>query len=733
MAGHHLARLVRIARGAGAAGFVRPAVLLVAAAGVVGIGAAAVVLATPRLQTTKNDFYFYGTQPQNNNFNGGSLEALRDPQYCAGCHQDYSGELPNSYTIPYDRWRYSLMAHAYRDPVFQAQFQIAEKDAGASGEACIRCHAPAGFIENRATPSDGSALLDADKHGVSCIVCHRQVDPVEQPYPSPPAGSSQVTGDTDRLILEALGVNRSPDFANGGPLASNGFVYDTKDRRRGPFDLGVPGFHQWAQSPFHTTSAMCASCHDVSNPIFVRQPDGTYSVTPLDTPHPTGNKYDMYPMDRTYSEWLASAFAQAPVEQVVPNPNGGGGTVGRYSFDGVTSDPLTGAKVIFNSETTYAQCQDCHQPASEGQGCELNPPVRPNVPVHNFNGGNSWVLRSVWDLFGYDSLMDNPAEVDNAVDRNKAMLKKASDLTVTMAGSALSVRVINETGHRFPGGFSEGRRAWVNVRFLDAENQLIGEHGAYNFSTAVLDESSTKVYESKHGLDAAMSLLTGLPQGPSFHIDLNNKHFYDNRIPPRGFTNAGFEAVQAAPVGYSYADGQHWDDTQYTVPAGAVRAEVRVYFQTTGKDYIEFLRDNATDVSPEVPQPQFIDFDGSLVTRWTMPDGYTPANPLTALKAGEITYAQWLKWGQSIPVEVDYATINLISGPVACSVADVADGSGTAGPDGILDGGDFIAFINAFAAGESLADIVAADGPPGDGIIDGNDFIAFINGFAAGC
>lgn len=68
-----------------------------------------------------------------------------------------------------------------------------------------------------------------------------------------------------------------------------------------------------------------------------------------------------------------------------------------------------------------------------------------------------------------------------------------------------------------------------------------------------------------------------------------------------------------------------------------------------------------------------------------------------------------------------------------CSVADVAGGS-DGGPDGVLDGGDFIAFINAFAGGEALADIVSGSGePPGDGVVDGNDFIAFINAFAAGC
>jgi uncharacterized membrane protein len=77
---------------------------------------------------------------------------------------------------------------------------------------------------------------------------------------------------------------------------------------------------------------------------------------------------------------------------------------------------------------------------------------------------------------------------------------------------------------------------------------------------------------------------------------------------------------------------------------------------------------------------------------------------------------------------------------IRCSPADVA-GAGETGtePDGIVDGSDFIAFINSFAIGDAsidaLADIAGAGelGDEPDGTIDGTDFIAFINAFAIGC
>ncbi len=69
----------------------------------------------------------------------------------------------------------------------------------------------------------------------------------------------------------------------------------------------------------------------------------------------------------------------------------------------------------------------------------------------------------------------------------------------------------------------------------------------------------------------------------------------------------------------------------------------------------------------------------------------------------------------------------------AVPIADLVDGGGYPIPDGVVDGSDFISFINAFAAEDVLADITGsgADTLP-DGIIDGNDFILFINAFAGG-
>ena len=170
---------------------------------------------------------------------------------------------------------------------------------------------------------------------------------------------------------------------------------------------------------------------------------------------------------------------------------------------------------------------------------------------------------------------------------------------------------------------------WINVQFRRGSGGLVAERGYYNYATATLTTGDTKVYEALHGPDAAMALLTGLPEAPSFHFALNNKIYKDNRIPPRGYEDAAFEAGQAQPVGASYADGQHWDDTAYPIPVGADYAVVSVYHQTTSKEYIEFLRDeNTTD------------------------------------SKGDIAYDEWDLAGRSKPVLMDRRSISFLPGKI---------------------------------------------------------------------
>lgn len=554
-----------------------------------GVG---VALAYNPVPTTVNDFFEPGTQPN----------TLSDPivsaQQCAFCHSDYNEEQ-----APYNRWSHSIMAQAARDPIFKAALAIAEQDAVNSGNACIRCHAPAGFLAGHAVPTDGSALTAEDQQGISCSICHRMVnpDPAATPEPDPA---------DDVAILAALNPPALQNPHNGS------YVIDPHDNRRGPFNLdadwqneptmGWPGYHEYRQSPFHLTSLLCATCHDVSLPHFSRQPDGTYALNTLDTPGPT-DKYQQYPEQRTFSEWSKSLFGQGAVD-----------LAGRFGG-------LNGPAV--------STCQDCHMPGISGQGCALEPPVRPNpldpsslpLPQHNFSGANSWVIRAIRSIYFDSETGMTETGVDEAIARNVAMLQAASDLEVSKVASNVNVRITNFSGHKLPTGYSEGRRMWIDVQFKDGDGNVILEHGAYDALTATLDDSTTKVYQRVSGISAATAAFTGQSAGPSTHLVLNSVIVSDNRIPPMGYNVAQFTSVQAEAVPNTlYADGQYWDDTQYAIPQGAQSVTVNVYHQTTSREYIEFLRD---------------------------------AN--TTNNAGQLAYQLWSDFGQSEPVLMDTQTLPL--------------------------------------------------------------------------
>ena len=229
----------------------------------------------------------------------------------------------------------------------------------------------------------------------------------------------------------------------------------------------------------------------------------------------------------------------------------------------------------------------------DAKGCnQTGVTRRPNLPLHDLMGGNTFIPDILPTL--YPDEVD-VAQLQAAKQRAVSMLQKAAALAVTPETFGVTVRVTNETAHKLPSGYPEGRRIWLNVKGLDAGGQAVFESGAYDPATGVLThDEQAKVYEIHLGLSPALAGALGMAAGVSFHFVLNDTVYSDNRIPPRGFTNANFAAIQSPPVGHSYADGQHWDDTQFYLPASAESAKVTLYYQSTSKEYVEFLRDENT-------------------------------------------------------------------------------------------------------------------------------------------
>lgn len=590
------------------------------------------------LTTNEDDFFQPGTQPDPAAV---TFDPIQASYNCGFCHSDYE-----PVTAPLDSWVASSMGQSARDPIWHAGLAISNQDAPGSGQFCIRCHAPGAWLAGRATTGDLSQFEYDDFDGITCHFCHRMVDPVLGPesavgYPENP------DPDPDVEIIQAL--------ASSGLLpegAGNArYVVDPRDVRRGPFSdipYNMHGYTQFGEpvdlitSPFHQKSQLCGTCHDVSNPVFTKQPDGTYAMNAPGEPHPTQNPHDMFPEQRTYSEWLLSEFADGGV--YFPDHRFGGN-----KKDGVMSS-----------------CQDCHMPDQQGGACYFSdePPFqeRPDVPQHSFSGANTWMVRAVRAMLGKDadSYGLTAERVADAEERTITMLRNASDMELSQVGEDLHVRIVNQSGHKLPTGYPEGRLMWINVKFLDNSSALLAEHGAYDQRLAQLDRRTTKVYEARHGVDGAVSRATGVPVGKSFHLSLNNVILSDNRIPPRGFTNEAFEEAGAAPVGYSYADGQYWDDTTFSIPPGAAKAIVTLFYQTSSGEYMKFLRD---------------------------------AN--TTNDAGQIAYDLWLAHGKSAPADLDSGELLLEE---ACALGDV-------NCDGVVNGADLGLLLGAWGTSDSSADL----------------------------
>ncbi|MDH3890077.1 MAG: multiheme c-type cytochrome [candidate division Zixibacteria bacterium] len=512
------------------------------------------LMAWAQVPTTIDDFFLPGSQP-------GETGNLETPDKCDNCHGGYDPTVEQAFV-----WRGSMMSQAMRDPLFLATMTIANQDAPESGDLCIRCHTPQGWLEGRSIPTDGSALTASDREGVTCDFCHKLVTPSPvgvNPYPNDSAYNAE-TFAADQNYLATMST--IPTHAANGM-----YITDSDNSKRGPY-VEAEARHQYLYSPLHPSSALCGTCHDVSNPAFTRDSSGAYVPNTFGSPAPDFDPRSMFPVERTYSEWLHSAY---------------------NTPEGVYAPQFGGNK------DTVRTCQDCHLKDVTGVGCNKNgAPERDDLPLHDMTGGNTFVPLIIESVFPGET---DPAALDAGIARARGMLQKAASmqLTVTESGDslALTVRVVNETGHKLPSGYPEGRRIWLNIQVFDSSDQLIYESGAYDSTTAVLThDAAAKVYEIKPGISNSLSGIIGLPAGPSFHFVLNDTVYSDNRIPPRGFTNVDYTTIQSPPVAYSYADGQFWDDTDYMISPGAVRIFAKLLYQTTSKEYIEFLRDeNVTD------------------------------------------------------------------------------------------------------------------------------------------
>jgi hypothetical protein len=411
---------------------------------------------------------------------------------------------------------------------------------------CSRCHMPTNYVDNvpirnveidpvtgresarvdprfNPTSDAGTGLAFATletqyrntasgKTGIFCAVCHSTVATRETPFHNYARGGNEYTPAVgpeprSKLVLAsqldqfdvADATQRNLGYGVGagayqlsphaigtgerfGPLAAkapgaldvhSSEIFQTPIPYQGMDASKHKGFHH----AMIVRAEMCATCHDVTNALPIKNPLGKW----------VGG----FPIERTYTEWANSRYADRP---------------GNTNYD----------------PAYKRECQSCHMQQDYGQpgtaqtlymgGHPLPPPVekvasdggapRPFY-THHFVGGNTLVPRLVGKSVDKSGTVAPYPELsafsftsaDHKSVYSRALWTRVDDrgapaqqarlawdrlrhvLSMNLGGPSqaaagttvpVSITVSNTgSGHNFPTGFPEGRTAWIAVHAYD--------------------------------------------------------------------------------------------------------------------------------------------------------------------------------------------------------------------------------------------------------------------------
>lgn len=529
------------------------------------------------------DFTPHGTQP-------GITNSILPINNCKNCHQ---GTVTDSTYLPYPSWAGSMMANSTRDPLFWAAVDVANNDVPGVGDFCIRCHAPKAFYNGHTKDVTGVNTTDYangcgiggtvtqttqpfnnEYEGLECHFCHRQEK-------QGPLGEAHINNNSNVWFDDEL--------CAGG----------TEPCRKGPYDYNAPNSpvaaapHDWEYSTFVREGDFCGTCHNVSSPEIVTAAGVTQFAKTLIDQDGTDTGI-AFPIERTYKEWQNSFFTEL---------------IMRDGF-GESSPQSTELPYISSGQT----CQTCHMPKTadtNARGCDQNGfGTRANdLAVHEFAGGNSWmpqVLKSIYTALGRSTEFDLATTNALKMLQQKSALVEIVSNTVNANQLTTQVKITNLTGHKLSTGYPEGRRMWLNLVVKNANGSIFYESGAYDNTTAILDTTGTKIYETLQGIwdSATSTCVTEVNGQAQFHFALNNCVAKDNRIPPLGFT--GTTNIEIKPVGITYpantanniVGSVNYDITNYSIDVSGATFPLSVTatlkYQSSSKDYIEFLDNEST-------------------------------------------------------------------------------------------------------------------------------------------
>jgi len=319
------------------------------------------------------------------------------------------------------QWKQSIHAQAAAEQAYQTNVNLlSTKKSMEATRYCEGCHAPVALLTGQLTKGGRLDTFGHMHEGVNCQTCHNMSKVVHLKG----VASFEFEPGADYLF-----ANRDNTVANH----LHNFLVKIQPRQHRQ-TMGRDLLH---------TPQMCATCHAQF-------------------------------MDKDMNSW--------------------GWVKMQDDFTAWMNSPYSGQGVQTFSKQSVTRCQDCHMPLVAGNDpsadqdgkfrAHFMPGANTAIPWHI---GNHEQLQRVTDFLQGDKVrisFERPARTEAVestipIPANTSIKKEAPPYFYFGEPASLTVVVTNVgVGHDFPGGTTDINEAWIHLRVVDAEQNVVFESGA---------------------------------------------------------------------------------------------------------------------------------------------------------------------------------------------------------------------------------------------------------------
>ena len=464
---------------------------------------------------------------------------------CASCHNDPSmtintpiPDVTRNVSIG-TAWETSVMANATRDPYWHAvvaselhNFPMLEESIN---DKCTVCHAP---MANDFAKKEGIDLRLFSKGSEANGDFQKGIYSMTE---EDELFNHAMDGVSCSLCHQMEDINfGNNESMTGGYTILGSPTGEIEDRPAyGQYTDPDIGYMQQQAAflpqygPHLSTSESCATCHNLN-------------LKPVDENGQAIEGAGHFAEQAIYTEWLKSDFAMGGPKE--------------------------------------ATCQECHMPKVDepvylAQG---SPEKRTEFSEHVFLGANT-VMQDMFMQYSEQLGIKPGLDFEGAITRNRQFLTTSADVTLSQGSVndgtlTFDVNIVNNTGHKLPGGY-HSRRVYLHVQVLDMNGQLVYESGKINADGSidgVSEDANPASWEQHYDVITSPSQvqvyqsIVGDFEGDRTHSLLDGSQYLkDNRLLPSGMNKFAIEQDTTLPASFG-TFGKAMEDPDFNSGADTV-------------------------------------------------------------------------------------------------------------------------------------------------------------------